>query len=66
MDQRAERRVILPQNGHHLFGLGGLRECREAAQIAEDDRNFAAVAFQRLQSRRGQDEIGDCAAKEIS
>ena len=63
MDQRAERRVVFPQNGHHLFGLGGLRKCREVAQIAEDDRNFAAMAFQRLQSRRRQDEIGDLRRK---
>ena len=63
MDQRAERSMILPQNGHHLFRFGGLSECREAAQIAENDCNFATVAFQRLQSRRRQDEIGDLRRK---
>ena len=51
VDQRAEGGVILSQDGHDFFGLGGLRERGEAAQIAEDHRHFAAVAFQRLQSR---------------
>ena len=64
MDQRAERSMILPQNGHHLFRLGGLRECREAAQIAENDRDLATVAFQRLHGRRRQDQIGDLRRKE--
>ncbi len=63
MNQRAERCMILPKNGHHLFRLGDLRERGEAPQIAEDDRHFAAMALQRLHGRRRQDEIGDLRRK---
>ena len=51
VDQSAQRGVILLENGHYLLWLGGLRERREAAQIAEDDRNLATMAFQRLHGR---------------
>ena len=60
----AERGVIFPQNSHHLFRLGDLRERREAAQIAENDRHLAPMTFKRLHCRRRQDQIGDLRRKE--
>src|SRR6516164_5211380 len=34
------------QKAQHLFGFGGLAESGVAAQVAEDDNNLAAVAFE--------------------
>ena len=42
------RDMELMQHPHHFFWLGGLREGRKSAQIAEDDRDLAAVALERL------------------
>ena len=46
LDPRAERQVVLAEHVHDLLGLGGLREGREAAHVAEDDDDLAAVAGQ--------------------
>ena len=43
-DHRPDRVVELAQHGHHLFGLGGLGERGEAAHVAEQHRDLAAVA----------------------
>src|SRR5690348_4703881 len=46
VDDRAERSVVLAQDLHHLFRCGGFRKGGKAAQVAEHDGHFAAVAFQ--------------------
>jgi hypothetical protein len=52
-DELAERLVILAQNAHRLLRLGRLGKRRKAAQVAKNDRDLAAVAFEkRLVARR--------------
>ena len=46
VDELAERRVVGAEHAHHVLRLGRLGERREAAQVAEDDRDLAAVALQ--------------------
>ena len=55
----AERSVVLREHLHHVLGLDCLRERREAAQVAEHNRDLAAMAFEeRLLARRNH-EIGE-------
>ena len=51
-DQRPKCLVVFAQDGHHVFGLGGFGEGREAADIAEDDRDLAPVAAEEVLLRR--------------
>jgi hypothetical protein len=44
--------------------LRGLRKCREATQVAENESDPAPVAFQRRHGRRRQDKIRDLRRKE--
>jgi len=44
--QGPERRVIVAEHRHHLPGLGDLRERSEAAEVAEDRGDLAAIALE--------------------
>ena len=46
VDQLAERRVVLREHAHHLFGLARLGERGEAAQVAEHDHDLAPMAVE--------------------
>ena len=46
MDQRAEGSVILAQDRHHVFRLGGLGKGGKAAHVAKQDDDVAPVAFE--------------------
>ena len=47
-DDLADRRVVLAQQRHHVFRVRGLGEPGEAAQVAEQRRDLAAMAFELL------------------
>ena len=61
-----DRCVILPQQGHHVFRIRTLGEAGEAAQIAVERGNLAAVAFQLPLRSRRNNEIGDLRRQEAA
>ena len=61
--QIAQRGVVLPSTCHHVLGLDRLRERREAAQVAEHDRDLAPVALQERVVARGDDAARRAAAR---
>src|SRR5437762_13544289 len=46
VDERSQRAVILAQDSHHVFRLGGLRKRGKAAHIAEQHDDIAPVALE--------------------
>ena len=56
--------MIFAQHRHDLLGLGGFGERREAAQIAEHDRDVAAVAVEHLLVAVAENEFGDLRRQE--
>src|SRR5206468_7368955 len=57
-NQASHRRVVLPEDRHHLLGLRGLGEGGEPAQIAGHDGDLPPVALQKLLVTGGDDELG--------
>ena len=45
-NERPQRAVVLAQKIENLFGFGGLGEGGVAAQVAKDDNDLAAMAFE--------------------
>ena len=50
--------MIFGQHGHDVLGLGGLGEGREAAQVAEQGDDLAAVVLQHLLVAGRDDRLG--------
>src|SRR6185312_6124387 len=59
LDERHERPVIGAQELHHLLGLRRFGEGGEAAQVAEEGGDVAAMTFQNALVARGQDKLGE-------
>ena len=57
MNDRAGAGVVLAEDRHHFLRLGGLGESGEAAQVAEHDRDVAAVAVENAIVARRKDEL---------
>jgi hypothetical protein len=53
-----DARVIFAQEAHHLLRLRGFGEGGESAQVAKDDRDLPAMAFERAIVTRRQDQFG--------
>ena len=62
-DQRAERVVIFAQQLHDVLGLGGLGEGGEAAQVAEQRHDLAAMAVEHALVARRDDQPRRAAAR---
>src|SRR5262249_36203953 len=58
-DYLADSSMILGQERHDVFWVRAFCEAGKAAQIAEQGRNFPAMAFKLLFSSRGDYQIGD-------
>src|SRR4029453_7701123 len=56
--------VVLAQDRHRHLWLSGLRKGREAAQVAEDDRDLATVALEEGLVAGRDDQVGDLRRKE--
>ena len=63
-DQLAQLRVELAQNTHHLLGLRRLRECGEASQVAEHDRDLAPMALEHALVVARDDDVGELRRQE--
>src|SRR5258706_314149 len=63
-DEPPDLRVVFAKNAHHVLGLGGLRERREAAQVHEDDRDLAPARSERIVELPGGDELRDLGREE--
>ena len=64
VDEIAERGVVLAEHQHQVLGLDGLGERREAAQVAEHDRDLLPVALEERLVARRHDELGDLRRQE--
>jgi hypothetical protein len=53
----ANGRMIVAQQGHHVFGVCALCEAREPAQISEECGYLSAMAFELLLATRRHDQI---------
>src|SRR5207245_8942103 len=62
--ERPERVVVFAQHAHHFLGLRSLRERGEAAEVAEDDRDLAAMALEKLLV--AGDDLGDLGREETA
>src|SRR6516165_9472704 len=60
----AQRAVIFAQKIEHFLGLGGLSESGVAAQIAKDDDDVAAMAFENLLVPLRDDQLGELGREE--
>ena len=58
--------MVLAQDRHHLLGLGGLGERREAAQVAEHDDDLAAVALEERLVAGVDDELDELGREETA
>ena len=58
--------MVLAQERHHVFRIGGLGKAREAAQVAEQRGDLAAVAFQLLLVSRRDDQVGNLRRQEAA
>ena len=56
--------MVFAEHGHHVFGIGGLGERGEAAQVEEDDGDLAPVALQRIVGAAGDDQLGELRREE--
>ena len=56
-DDFADGRVVVAQQGHHVFRVGAFSEPGEAAQVAEERGNLSAMAFQLLLAPRRHNQI---------
>ncbi len=63
-DQVSERSVVLAQDGHEVLGLDRLREGGEAAQVAEQHGDLAAMAGEERVVARRRDDLDDLGRKE--
>jgi hypothetical protein len=58
--------VIVAQQRHHVFRIGGLGEAREAAQVTEERSDFPAVALKLFLHAGRHDQIGHLRGQETS
>ena len=63
-DQAAHLGVVLAEHAHHLLGLGGLGERREAAQVEEDHGDLAAVAAEGVLGVAADDHLRELGREE--
>ena len=56
-DDFADGRVVVAQQGHHVFRVGALSEPGEPAQVAKECGNLSAMAFELLLAPRRNDQI---------
>src|SRR5206468_804158 len=63
-DEAAHLCVILAEHAHHLLGLGGLGERREAAQVEEDHGDLAAVSAEGVLSVAADDQLRELGREE--
>src|SRR6185437_16937132 len=54
-DDFADSRVVVAQQGHHVFRVGAFGETGETAQVAEERGNLSAMAFKLLLAPRRND-----------
>ena len=66
VDEIAQRRVVLAEHQHQVLGLDGLGERREAAQVAEHDRDLLAMALEERLVAGRHDELGDLRREEAA
>ena len=62
-DDFANGRVVVAQQGHHIFGVCDFSEPGEAAQIAEERGDFPAVALKLPLGPGGDDKISHLRVK---
>ena len=63
-DEFAKLRMVIAQHSHHLFWLGGLSECSEAAQVAKYHGDVAAMTLEHFLVAIVEHKLGDLRREE--
>ena len=63
-DEFADGRMVVAQQGHHVFRVCALSEASETAQVAEECGNLPSMAFELLLAARRNDQISHLGRQE--
>ena len=63
-DDFADGRMVVAQQGHHVFRIGAFSEPGEPAQVTEERRYLSTMAFELLLAPRSDDQISNLRRQE--
>src|SRR5206468_6513735 len=63
-DQRSYLCLVLPQHGHQVLGISGLRKGGEASKINEYHRNFCSMPSEKIFTIFGDDHVSQVQRQE--